>query len=93
MDQNTKKKVGLNYARLLVEVEIDSDPPEMIMCKNDRVTLWRKKSAMIGDQFCVKKYKKYGHSEYQCRKKRVPQGIRETQVNGTIELNQVEPRE
>lgn len=34
VDHNTEKKVGLNYARLLVEVYMNAKLPEEINCVN-----------------------------------------------------------
>lgn len=36
VDKNTEKKVGLNFARLLVEVEVDTTLPDNILFRNAR---------------------------------------------------------
>lgn len=36
VDQNTERKNGLNFARLLVEVEMDSKLPEVVLFRNEK---------------------------------------------------------
>lgn len=36
VDQNTEKKIGLNFASLLIKVYIDTALPEKIAFKNDK---------------------------------------------------------
>jgi len=39
VDSHTEKKQGLNFARLLIEVDIDTDLPGRVMFKNERGNL------------------------------------------------------
>lgn len=39
MDHNTEKKMGLNFVRLLIEVEMDAKLPDMVMFRNENGVL------------------------------------------------------
>ncbi|KAF3622172.1 Low affinity sulfate transporter 3 [Capsicum annuum] len=70
VDQSTEKKVSLNYARLLVEVELDFTILELIMFKNENENIVEQKVTYDWRPVLCKHSKKYGHSEEQCRKKK-----------------------
>ncbi|PHT32086.1 Sulfate transporter 2.1 [Capsicum baccatum] len=70
VDQNTEKKVSLNYARLLVEVELDFTILELIMFKNENENIVEQKVTYEWRPILCKHGKKYGHSEEQCSKKK-----------------------
>ncbi|KAM3337729.1 hypothetical protein P3S68_032054 [Capsicum galapagoense] len=83
VDQHTEKKVGLRFARLLIEVEMDSALPDIVWFKNERGMLVEKKVLYdwrpILCQYCTK----YGHKESECRKRnswKKQQAVREEGV-------------
>ncbi|KAM3252600.1 hypothetical protein P3L10_006670 [Capsicum annuum] len=36
VDKNTKKKMGLNFARLLIEVDVDAQLPDKVFFRNEK---------------------------------------------------------
>ncbi|KAH0633483.1 hypothetical protein KY284_036269 [Solanum tuberosum] len=36
VDRNTERKIGLNFAQLLIEVEVDTELPDMVYFKNEK---------------------------------------------------------
>ncbi|KAH0636704.1 hypothetical protein KY289_036619 [Solanum tuberosum] len=77
VDRNTEKKIGLNFARLLVEVVLDAQLPETILFRNEKGNLIEQKlkSRMIRDPLCANSVKKYGDLGDDCRKKKGPKTI------------------
>lgn len=69
VDHNTKKKMGLNFARLLIEVGIDTRLPDTIFFRNEKGNLVEQKVQYDWKPTLYKACKKYGHSEVDCRKK------------------------
>lgn len=47
-DKNTERKIGLNFARLLIEVDVDSPLPDKVFFKMRKGPLWSKEYSMIG---------------------------------------------
>lgn len=65
VDKHTKKKIGLNFATLLVEVEAGVTLPNEIAFRNDKgivITTYDWKPSIC--EHCHK----YGHEKYNCRK-------------------------
>lgn len=78
-DQHTEKKVGQSFANFLIKVEMDSNLPEKIWFRNERVMYdWR--------PYLCRHHKKYGHTKVECRKKKATTKIPE--VSGKHEKNQ-----
>ncbi|KAK4715958.1 hypothetical protein R3W88_014296 [Solanum pinnatisectum] len=75
VDRNTEKKIGLNFARLLVEVALDAQLPEKILFRNEKGNLIEQKVTYDWRPTLCKFYKKYGHSGDDCRKKKRPKTI------------------
>lgn len=63
VDHNTEKKLGLNYARLLIEVELDSKLPEIVLFKNEKGNVIEQKVTYDWWPILCKHCKKYDHSE------------------------------
>ncbi|XP_060175300.1 uncharacterized protein LOC132606018 [Lycium barbarum] len=72
VDQNTEKKRGLNFARLLVEVDIDSPLPEKVRFLNERGNMVEQKVQYDWKPTLFKCCQKFGHGEGECRKKKPP---------------------
>lgn len=58
VDRNTERKIGLNFARLVIEVEVDTELPNMVYFKNDIGLLIEQKINMIGNLCYVSTVKK-----------------------------------
>lgn len=69
VDRNTEKKIGLNFARLLVEVEVDTTLPDDVFFKNEKGILIEQKIQYDWKPVICKYCKKYGDAETKCRKK------------------------
>ncbi|XP_070051743.1 uncharacterized protein [Nicotiana tomentosiformis] len=69
VDQNTERKNGLNFARLLVEVEMDSKLPEVVLFRNEKGQLVEQRVSYDWKPTLCTHCSKYGHSESICRKK------------------------
>ncbi|KAG5568182.1 hypothetical protein H5410_064802 [Solanum commersonii] len=61
-----------HFARLLVEVQMDSKLPNIILFKNERDLIVEKKVLYECKPTLCCFCSKYGHSENECRKKKVP---------------------
>ncbi|KAG5619842.1 hypothetical protein H5410_005060 [Solanum commersonii] len=61
VDQNTERKTGLNFARLMVEVDMDSTLPKMINFRNEKGQLIDQKVTYEWKPTLCKYCKKYGH--------------------------------
>lgn len=84
VDQNTERKIGLNFARLMVEVDMNAALPDIINFRNEKGQLIEQKVTYEFSQKIKIKLtyewkstlctycKKYGHSEEICRKKNMP---------------------
>ncbi|XP_075083268.1 uncharacterized protein LOC142167018 [Nicotiana tabacum] len=72
VDQNTEKKLGLNFARLLVEVGMDTILPDCILFRNEKGSVVEQKVIYDWKPTLCKFCNKYGHSEAECRKKKGP---------------------
>ncbi|XP_070023391.1 uncharacterized protein [Nicotiana sylvestris] len=69
IDQQTEKKIGLNFARLIIDVDIDTLLLEKIMFRNERGNLIEQKIQYDWKPILCKCCNKYGHNEEACRKK------------------------
>nr|XP_016440454.1 PREDICTED: uncharacterized protein LOC107766217 [Nicotiana tabacum] len=70
---HTLKKVGLSFARLLIEVEMDTPLPKKVYFKNERGLLMEQKVQYDWKLILCKTCKKYGHDEQVCKAKKVQQ--------------------
>ncbi|XP_059288637.1 uncharacterized protein LOC132041991 [Lycium ferocissimum] len=76
VDRNTERKIGLNFARLLVEVQIDTPLPDVVLLKNERGKVIEQRVTYDWKPSICKVCQKYGLIEDICRKnkKNVPEG-------------------
>ncbi|XP_015168553.1 uncharacterized protein [Solanum tuberosum] len=72
VDQNTERKLGLSFARLLIEVEMKVKLPDKVFFKNERGELIEQKVQYDWKPTLCNFCKKYGHDEGICRKKNPP---------------------
>lgn len=70
VDSHTEKKVGLSFARLLIEVKMDSILLDKVFFKNKRGLIMEQKVQYDWMPILCKCYKKYGHEEQVCRAKK-----------------------
>ncbi|XP_059310546.1 uncharacterized protein LOC132061877 [Lycium ferocissimum] len=68
VDRNIEKKMGLNFARLLVEVKIDTPLPDVILFKNERGNVIEQRVTYDWKPTLCKVSQKYGHNEEVCRR-------------------------
>ncbi|KAH0652597.1 hypothetical protein KY289_030275 [Solanum tuberosum] len=83
VDHNTERKIGLNFARPLVEVEMDTTLPEVILFRSEKGNLIEQKVLYDWKQTLCKVCDKYGHSEVNCRKKNTTTKREEREVKAT----------
>ncbi|XP_060211647.1 uncharacterized protein LOC132639194 [Lycium barbarum] len=69
-DKNTEKKIGLNFARLLIEVDVDTPLPDKVYFRNEKGNIIEQKVQYDWKPVLCKYCKKYGHSEVECRIKK-----------------------
>lgn len=69
VDQNTEKKVGLNFARLLVEVGMDAKLQDTVVFRNEKGYLIEQKVLYDWRPTLCKFCHQYGHDIAKCRKK------------------------
>ncbi|XP_015087007.1 uncharacterized protein LOC107030130 [Solanum pennellii] len=72
VDQNTERKVGLNFARLMVEVDMNVILPDTINFRNEKGNLIEQKVTYKWKPTLCMYCKKYGHSNEIIRKKNLP---------------------
>lgn len=72
VDQNTQNKVGLQFARLLVEVAMNAILPDKVFYRNEKGQLIEQKVAYDWKPTLCKFCQAYGHAEKNCRKKKAP---------------------
>ncbi|XP_060202744.1 uncharacterized protein LOC132631162 [Lycium barbarum] len=70
VDRNTEKKIGLNFARVLVEVGMDAQLPETVFFRSERGNIVEQPVTYDWKPTLCKFCKKYGHSENSCRRKK-----------------------
>nr|XP_009601039.1 uncharacterized protein LOC104096382 [Nicotiana tomentosiformis] len=70
VNHNTEKKNGLNFARLLVDVEMGASLPECVRFVNERGMLIEQKVSYDWKPTLCTHCHKYGHAIEICRKKR-----------------------
>ncbi|XP_019233469.1 PREDICTED: uncharacterized protein LOC109214047 [Nicotiana attenuata] len=68
VDKNTEKKVGLNFARLLVEVKIGEQFPESIFFKNEKGIIIEQRITYDWKPSVCEECQKYGHTGENCRR-------------------------
>ncbi|XP_059290290.1 uncharacterized protein LOC132043842 [Lycium ferocissimum] len=68
VDKNTEKKVGLNFAKLLVEVKIGSALPDTIYFRNERGKVIEQKVMYDWKPSVCSICQKYGHTAEICRR-------------------------
>ncbi|XP_060177930.1 uncharacterized protein LOC132607872 [Lycium barbarum] len=75
VDKNTEKKLGLNFAKLLVEVKIGSKLPDVIYFKNERGNIIEQQVTYDWKPYVCTICQNYGHSAEECRrnKAKIPQ--------------------
>lgn len=71
-DKNTERKIGLNFARLLIEVDVDSPLPDKVFFKNEKGALVEQRIQYDWKPVLCKHCQKYGHSKEECRRKKQP---------------------
>ncbi|KAG5604639.1 hypothetical protein H5410_026131, partial [Solanum commersonii] len=76
MDHNTERKVRLNFARLLVEVQMDTMLPEVILFKLEKGYLKEQKVLYDWKPMLCKICDKYGHSKVNCGKRNTSPGTK-----------------
>ncbi|PHU14690.1 hypothetical protein BC332_15895 [Capsicum chinense] len=69
-DSNTKKKIGLHFARLLIEVDVGAILPDVVHFKNEKGVLVEQKVRYDWKPILCKFCQNYGHNEADCRKKK-----------------------
>ncbi|XP_019253856.1 PREDICTED: uncharacterized protein LOC109232544 [Nicotiana attenuata] len=69
VDENTERKSGLNFAKLLVEVEMNANL-DSVTFKNERGNLVEQKVVYDWKSTLCKYCDKYGHDEINCRNKK-----------------------
>lgn len=69
-DKNTERKIGMNFARLLIEVDVDSPLLEKVVFKNEKGVLVEQRIQYDWKPILCKHCQKYGHSEEECRRKK-----------------------
>ncbi|KAK4713180.1 hypothetical protein R3W88_019087 [Solanum pinnatisectum] len=72
VDQNTERKIGLNFARLMLEVDTNVALPDIINFRNEKGQLIEQRVIYEWKPTLCTYCKKYGHSEEVCRKKNMP---------------------
>ncbi|KAK6795389.1 hypothetical protein RDI58_008842 [Solanum bulbocastanum] len=70
VDRNTEERSGLNFARILVKVELGAQLPEVVHFKNERGQLIEQTVQYDWKPTLCKYCKKYGHSKEVCRLKK-----------------------
>ncbi|XP_016461203.1 uncharacterized protein LOC107784572 [Nicotiana tabacum] len=72
VDQNTERKIRLNFARLLVEVDMDAKLPDTILFRSEKGHVVEQKVTYDWKPTLCQYCRKHGHSEEICRKKNPP---------------------
>ena len=72
VDQNTERNVGLNIARLMVEVDMDVILPDTINLRNEKGNLIEQNVTHKWKPTLCAYCKKYGYSNEIIRKKNLP---------------------
>ncbi|XP_060170469.1 uncharacterized protein LOC132601402 [Lycium barbarum] len=92
VDQNTEKKRGLHFARLLVEVKMGAKLPDTILFRNERDTIVEQKVMYDWKPTLCNLCQKYGHSEGECRRKNAPKPKKPTVVQVDKEMTDAAPQ-
>ncbi|XP_070030712.1 uncharacterized protein [Nicotiana sylvestris] len=84
VDQNTEKRIGVNFARLLVEVEMDAKLPDVVMFRNEKGKLIEQRVNYDWKPTFCTHCLKYGHEEVVCMlKKKAPKNYQNTNEQTT----------
>lgn len=89
VDKNTEKKIGLNFARMLIEVEMDAVLSDRIWFKNEKGMLIEQRVLYDWKPTLCKHCKKYGHDEGECRKKKSTSQV-EKEIPGSPKEKEVQ---
>ncbi|XP_060212231.1 uncharacterized protein LOC132639853 [Lycium barbarum] len=89
-DHNTEKKIRLNFARLLVEVDMGAELPDVVLFRNERGNIIDQKVVYDWKPTLCSFCKKYGHTDEVCRKKNPPKQ-KEPEVPRVQEIQVVPP--
>lgn len=73
VNHNTEKRNGLNFSRLLVEMEMNTQLPDVVFFKNKRGKLIEQKVSYDWKPTLCSHCSKYGHAEDVCRIKKKQQ--------------------
>lgn len=85
VDHNTEERNGLNFARLLVEVELGAQLPDEVRFKNEKGRLIEQPVQYDWKPSLCKFCTKYGHIEEECRlKKKIPRPGQIKKVDGVM---------
>ncbi|XP_060217031.1 uncharacterized protein LOC132644453 [Lycium barbarum] len=68
VDRNTERKIRLNFARLLVKVQINTPLPDVVLFKNERGKVVEQKVTYDWKPSICKVCHKYGHTKDICRR-------------------------
>lgn len=90
VDKNTEKEVELNFARLLVEVKIGDQFPEIVYFKNEKGTIVEQKVTYDWKPSVCDVCSEYGHTGKKCRKNKAKEIGKPTQENDRMRVVQVE---
>lgn len=83
VDKNIEEKLGLNFAKLLVEVKIGGKLPDMIYFRNEKGLVIEQRVTYDWKPMICDVCHKYGHSTEVCRKNKVGDSTKDDHVNVT----------
>lgn len=72
VDKSSEKITGLNFARFLVGVEMNTEFPEKMCFRNEKGMLLEQKIVYDWKPTLCKCFQKHGHAEEESRRKRRP---------------------
>ncbi|XP_009610495.1 uncharacterized protein [Nicotiana tomentosiformis] len=86
VDQNTETGVGLNFARLLVEVGLDTKLPDIMIFRNEKGQMIEQRVVYDRRPTLCKFCHQYGHDNADCMKKSGKKGQQVQEKQGNILL-------
>ncbi|XP_060170291.1 uncharacterized protein LOC132601199 [Lycium barbarum] len=84
VDKNTEKKVGLNFAKLVVKVKIGSTLPDLIYFRNEWGNVIEQKVTYDWKPSVCFICQKYGHTAEMCRRNKANEKKEEPQIKESI---------
>ncbi|XP_070046129.1 uncharacterized protein [Nicotiana tomentosiformis] len=93
VEKNTERKTGLHFARLLIEVEMDTTLQDKVWFHNEKGALVDQKIIYDWKPTLCAFCNKYGHDEDECRKKKLnsaEKARRENPVDEVIKTTQMD---